>query len=106
MSKSYARYLRMGIGVGSNTEYYRYRLRKFRNKNRHRIRNLLANHPVAEFDYRFVDFRQPRRDDWREPTDGTWIYTYKDIIEGHNEEDEDLRCLMNLYTTKNRKVKK
>lgn len=73
MSKSYGRYKTIGICTGSNTEYYRDRVRSFRTKNKQRLRNALANFNVEDFDDIYIDYRQPKKNDWDEPTDGTWL---------------------------------
>ncbi len=78
MSKSYGKYITVGFCYGSNTEYYRDRNRYFRNKNRQIIRNLVANKNIQDFEDCYLDFRQPRKNDWDEPTDGTYKVTVRD----------------------------
>lgn len=49
MSKSYGKYKTIGVWyeAHANTEYYRCRRRSFRTKNRHIIRNMLANKSIT-----------------------------------------------------------
>ena len=79
MSKSYGKYKSLGICTGSNTEWYRDRIRKIRNKNKHRIRNILTNYSINEFDDVYNPYSLPKKDTWMEPTDGTIRYDYKRI---------------------------
>lgn len=97
MSKSYGRYINLGICWGSNTEFYRDRRKQVRRKNRHIIRNLLHNFTADLFDDLFTDFRLPRKDTWNEPTDGTWKYTAKEVKK---------YIRKGIYTGKNGKIKK
>lgn len=78
MSRSYRKkYLKFGICSGSNTKFYRDMNRKCRNKNNHQLRNLLANHLIDEIDDYIVNY-EPHKDDWKEPTDGTFLVSLKD----------------------------
>ena len=99
MSKSYGKYKSCGICTGSNTEWYRDRIRKIRNKNKHRIRTIIANNNIEEFDDLYNPYSLPKKDMWREPTDGTIRYTYKMIKEFN-------WLSRGIYIAKNNKVKK
>ena len=101
MSKSYGKYKTVGVCCGSNTEYYRDRYRVFRNKNKQIIRNIIANKSISEFDEYYLDFRQSRKNDWDEPTDGTFKLNCKDLKKYKNK-----GYYSGIYPTKNNKVKK
>lgn len=101
MSKSYGRYKTIGICYGSNTQYYRDRARSFRHKNRQIIRNIIANKNIEDFDDQYIDFRQPRKDDWDEPTDGTWKLNCKYL-----KNKKSKNRFNGIYPTKNNKIKK
>lgn len=103
MSKSYGKYKSCGICTGSNTEWYRDRIRKIRNKNKHRIRNILRNYNINEFDDVYNPYSLPKKDTWREPTDGTVRYDYKRIKKMMKEFNG---WSWGMYITKNNKVKK
>ena len=101
MGKSYSKYKTMGVCYGSNIEYYRDRVHYIRNKNKHRMRNILANQNIEDFDDMFIDFRLPKKDDWDEPTDGTYKLSAKLL--------KRLKSNYNfngIYSTKNGKIKK
>ena len=53
MSKSFGKYVTMGICYGSNTEYYRGRRKHQRHVNKQRIRNIIANNNIEEFDEKY-----------------------------------------------------
>lgn len=97
MSKSYARYRRVGNCVGSNTSYYRQRRRLYRarwkanmvrafQKPEVRITEILNFAPIdPEYDTTIDDvYVHPEKEHkfinrWDEPTDGSWYITSKDI---------------------------
>ena len=97
MSKSYAKNIKVGICTGSNTEFYRDRRKHQRRVNSNRIKNVLANNEIEEFDDKYIPYNIPKRDDWEEPTDGTVILSPKDVkeLDGYN-----------IYVTKNNKIKR
>ena len=61
----------------------------------------MANYNIEDFDDEYVPYKLPKKNDWDEPTDGTFKYTAKDI----REMEEEYGKKTNMYTTKN-KVKK
>lgn len=101
MSKSFGKYLRLGFCYGSNTEYYRKRRKHQRHVNKQRIRNIIANNNIDEFDEKYIPYNIPKRNDWDEPTDGTYKLTGKDI---KRKEKEWFKKF--AYVNKNNKVKK
>lgn len=72
MSKSYNKYLKFGICTGSNTKFYKARRRHIRHKNRHNLQNLLSNYTAEEVSDMFIDFIM-FHDNYREPTDGSYL---------------------------------
>lgn len=103
MSKSYGKYKNLGIATGSNTEWYRDRIRKVRNKNKHRIKNILSNFNTEDFDDAYIPYKIPKKDTWREPTDGTVRYTAKDV---ERLVDNNGGNHFGMYVTKDKKIKK
>ena len=78
MSRTYRKYLRLGVCCGSNTEWYRERRREQRTKNKHILRKL-RKMPIESFTNECEFINYPKRDSWNEPTDGTWL-VYKSTI--------------------------
>ena len=124
MSKSYARYRRVGNCVGSNTSYYRQRRRLYRarwkanmirafQKPEVRITEILDFAPIdPEYDTIIDDvYVHPEKehkfiDRWDEPTGGSWYITSKDI-KRYFDSDEYLRRYNGNYCVKGKnKVKK
>ena len=72
MSRTYKKVLKLGICCGSNTEWYKQRRRSQRAKNRHALRKI-RQMSIETFanECEFVEW--PKTDDWREPTDGSWL---------------------------------
>lgn len=76
MSKSYAKYINVGMVIGherrnANGKYYRKRIKILRNKNRMLLRKSIRD------DEDFVEILQCRKNEWLEPTDGTYRLDYK-----------------------------
>lgn len=84
MSRTYRNRVRCGICNGSNTEFYRERTRKNRHINRQEIRNKFSRNidlgdiekygipeSIRETEDELTFTKLPKRDNWREPTDGT-----------------------------------
>lgn len=102
MSKSYGKYKTTGFCDGSNTEYYRERRKHQRRVNKHRLRNTIANNDIEDFDDRYQDLKLPKKNDWDEPTDGTYKMTVKDLEELKDRTGKKY----GLYSAKNNKIKK
>ena len=102
MSKSFGKYVTMGICYGSNTEYYRDRRKHQRHVNKQRIRNIIANNNIEEFDEKYNPYNIPKKDNYVEPTDGTYKLTGKKI----KKEQKTWLKKFGLYVTKNNKIKK
>ena len=97
MSKSYARYRRVGNCVGSNTSYYRQRRRLYRARRKAnmvrafqrsevKFPEILSDTSINLGYYTTIDdvYVHPEKehkfiDRWDEPTDGSWYITSKDI---------------------------
>ena len=103
MSKSYGKYKSCGFCTGSNTEWYRDRIHKVRNKNKHLIRNIIANNDIEEFDDLYNPYSLPKKDRCREPTDGTIRYDYKRIKKMMKKYNG---WTGGMYIAKNNKIKK
>lgn len=89
MSRTYRKYLRLGVCCGSNTEWYRDRRREQRTKNKHALRKI-RKMPIESFANECEFINWPKRDSWYEPTDGTWL-VYKSTIRQwkQNSESDD-----------------
>ena len=97
MSKSYARYRRVGNCGGSNTSYYRQRRRLYRarwkanmvrafQRSEVKFPEILSDTSINLDYYTTIDdvYVHPEKehkfiDRWDEPTDGSWYITSKDI---------------------------
>jgi len=77
MSKSYRKYVKVGVCCGNNTKYYKNKRRRVSNKNNHILRNALAKYDADEIDEHVVEYKPPKGEDWDEPTDGTWTIDKK-----------------------------
>ena len=82
MSKSSGKYKTIGFAVGNNTEYYRERIKYQRRVNNHRIRDIIANNDIEDFDDILVAYKLPKRDGFREPTDGIYK-VYPDEVKNY-----------------------
>jgi hypothetical protein len=91
MSKSYGNYISVGFAEGDNTKYYKNRRKIARNKNKMRLISSLQDE-----DEDFIEFKQPKKDYWREPTDGTYR---------KKASDPELQYYKGVYPFKN-KIKK
>ena len=78
MSRSYKKVVKQGVCQGSNTKYYKARRRWVRNKNRQILRNSLTNYTIDDVNDLIVFIKLPKRNDWDEPTDGTYLITKAD----------------------------
>lgn len=102
MSKSYGKYKTVGVCRGSNTEYYRERRKHQRHVNNHRVRNVIANSEIDDFDDDFQEYHIPKNDTWDEPTDGHYKMTGKEI----KKQTYKHRKNYGVYVTKDNKIKK
>ena len=97
MSKSYGKYKSVGNATGSNTSFYKERRRNSRNKNKQIIRNMMANYNPEDFDEIYEEYKSPKKDHWREPTDGT-----NKIVPG----DDKFEDYTGVYSYEGKYVKK
>lgn len=74
MSRTYRKRVRVGICCGSNTEFYRNRTRRTATRNKRIMKNAVLRYDGEEIDEHIYEYKPPRRDSWREPTDGTYLY--------------------------------
>lgn len=102
MSKSYSKIKRIGVCSGSNTEFYRVKRRSIRAKDKQVIRDTLAHNDVSDFDDVYTPLNITLKDDWSEPTDGTFAMSAK-MIDRKSKENGGYS---GIYTTKDGKIKK
>ena len=98
MSKSYGKYLMVGMCYGHNTPFYKDRRRKVRKKNKQRIENMIAHYNPEDYDDVFDPYKIPKKDTWMEPTDGSWK-SYPDELKNKL----NWFGYRNVYLTKNGK---
>jgi len=95
MSRSKKKFASGGMCHGSNTEFYRDRNRSTRNRNRHMLRNLLANmtiEEIADVIYNLANNKNRNYTSWEEPTDGHWhARTYSDFVASCNYPHYDMK---------------
>ena len=72
MSRSYKKQLRMNWCCGSNTEFYRERNRQRRRHSKEQLNKIRKMH-IDDFSDMYMDPKIPKKDTWREPTDGGFI---------------------------------
>ena len=86
MARTYKKNIRQGVCGGTNTEFYQKRNRKVRRENKEICREL-----VNDDDRDIVLFNDDyRRDDYLEPTDGSYLITDDEI-------KRDIRSGGNMY---------
>lgn len=70
MSRSYKKNVKVGIAQGTNTEFYRSRDRKIRRKNREICRSMVddEDRDLTVMIDKYI------KNDWEEPTDGSYVY--------------------------------
>lgn len=73
MSRTYRKALRVGICYGNNTPFYKARRRKARNYNSQMLKNMMAHMETEDINENIYNIVLPKRDDWIEPTDGTYL---------------------------------
>jgi len=80
MSKSYKKKVRLHVAYGNNTEFYRSRRRRERRVNKNVLKSVVNVFDVDTEDLDRVQFEQiPKRDTWREPTDGSYVVDHEII---------------------------
>lgn len=69
MSRTFKKFIRYGICGGKNTEFYRERNRKLRHVNKEHLREMINDEDLdgITFDDNY------KKDDWTEPTDGSFL---------------------------------
>ena len=79
MSKTKRKAIRVGICNGSNTSFYRNRRKRQRHINAQKLRaatnSLIIDEDIDDVIYLHI----PKRDDWREPTDGSYLIEKEDL---------------------------
>lgn len=90
MGKTRRNVIREGICCGSNTEFYRQRRKRQRRINSQRLKTAANSLDVLEDfnDIEAIDdveyLHMPKRDDYREPTDGTILIEKEDLKNYNN----------------------
>lgn len=74
MSKTYRKNVRVGICGGKNTEYYRSRARRLRRVNNNYLRSMSKMADIEEMGEELMFETQPKRNQYMEPTDGTYTF--------------------------------
>jgi hypothetical protein len=78
MSKSYKKKIRLHIAYGNNTEFYRSRRRRERRVNKNTLREAVNQYDFDDMDdVQFLEI--PKRNDWEEPTDGSYVVDHNII---------------------------
>lgn len=79
MSKTKRKAIRVGICNGSNTSFYRDRRKRQRRINAQKLR-AASNSLIIDEDIDDVMYLKiPKKDDWREPTDGSILIEKEDL---------------------------
>lgn len=94
MSRSYKKYILQPICCGNNGPWYKQRRRLFRRSERNKFRELLAHNEIDDVSDMTVDPKLPKKDQWREPTDGGTL-VYSGMKE--NKKWFDVEWLMNKW---------
>lgn len=79
MSRTYRNYIRLGNCGGNNTKFYKYKNKQRRVKKRnvlHKIKQI----DITEFANCYIKPKEIKKDSWREPSDGAWVFGSKDIM--------------------------
>lgn len=80
MSKSYKKKVRLHVAYGNNTEFYRSRRRRERRVNKNTLKTAINLFNFDKENLDEVQFEQiPKRDTWREPTDGSYVVDHEII---------------------------
>lgn len=79
MGKSFRRFGRLGNCTGSNTLYYRIANRKIRCKSRHTLDMIRTGYASVEEIVFPCRHRDVGANDWDEPTDGSVLFTKRQI---------------------------
>ena len=80
MSRSYKKQLRMNWCCGSNTEFYRELNRQRRRYSKEQLNKIRKMH-IDDFSDIYIDPKIPKKDTWREPTDGGFILDKNGFLE-------------------------
>lgn len=86
MSRTYKKNVKVGIAGGTNTEFYRSRDRKIRRKNREICRGMVDNEDrdLAVMNDKYI------KNDWEEPTDGSYVYNEETLKQNARENNSGM----------------
>lgn len=88
MSRSYKKQLRMNWCCGSNTEFYREMNRQRRRFCKEQL-NKIRKMSIDDFSDMYMDPKLPKKDTWREPTDGGFILDKNEYTKLKKEYEND-----------------
>lgn len=88
MSRSYKKQLRMNWCCGSNTEFYRERNHQRRRYSKEQLNKIRKMH-IGDFSDMYMDTKLPKKDTWREPTDGGFILDKSEYAKLKKEYEND-----------------
>ena len=94
MSRSYRNYIYAPIATGNNGPWYKMRRRKFRRTENNKLRSIFAHEDIEDASDLTNDPKLPKKDTWREPTDGGNL-----VYNGMSRVNKwcDVEWLMNRY---------
>lgn len=98
MSRTYRKYVRVGFGCGDNREFYKARRRSIRTKNSQHLQDL-KQYPPEDMDELATFPKFPKKDTWREYTDGHYLIT-KDNYKGDPWAKKYKRQIKNKHSKK------
>lgn len=84
MSRTYKKQLRMNFCCGSNTEFYRERNRKRRSLRKAQL-DKIRKMSIDDFSDMYMEPKIPKKDTWREPTDGYFLLDKNEYTKLKNE---------------------
>lgn len=95
MSRSFRKYARMSIATGCNTEFYRDANRRIRAKARHIMDMLRSGHLDSDNLSFPTKHKDVQADEWYEPTDGSYLFSPREMERIKNEDPKLYRMLKN-----------
>lgn len=69
MTRSKKKFAKVNICTGTNIEFYKFKRKENRAKNKQNLRKAIRLNDTDDF----IVNREMIKDDWMEPTDGSWL---------------------------------